>query len=132
MNIFMSKDFEDKWGHFFWITAVDDCFCIRAQKNYLTEQISADTFKDDKATEIFCLLLFLSAFVTSALMLQSVTEYLRLTLFSCGIAHYGRGLIAIFRNVFAGINEFFILGGGGGGWALGYPTMGFRHFPYIS
>ena len=32
--------------------------------------------------------------------------------FSCGVAHCGRGLIAIFRGFFASIGEIFILAGG--------------------
>ena len=31
--------------------------------------------------------------------------------FSCQIAHYGKGLIAVFRGFFASINKFFILTG---------------------
>ena len=43
------------------------------------------------------------------------------------------GLIAIFWDFFANAGEIFILAGGrGGGWALGYHSMEFRHFPNIS
>ena len=50
-------------------------------------------------------------------------------LFSCGIVHRGKGLIAIFRDFFASISENFILAGG---WALGYHSMEFRHLTDIS
>ena len=43
-------------------------------------------------------------------------------MFSCEIAHRGEGLVG----------GVFFLAGGGGGWALGYHSMGFGHFPNIS
>ena len=42
------------------------------------------------------------------------------------------GLAAIFRGGFARVGWVFILARGGGGWALGYHSMGFRHFPTAS
>ena len=54
-------------------------------------------------------------------------------MFSCGVAHCGGGLVAVFRDTFASAGGVFILpGGGGGGWALGYHSLGFGHFPNIS
>ena len=41
------------------------------------------------------------------------------------------GLIGIFWDFFANAGEIFILAGGRG-WALGYHSMEFRHFPNIS
>ena len=38
-------------------------------------------------------------------------KILKLWKFSCQIAHYGKGLIAVFRGFFASINKFFILTG---------------------
>ena len=40
------------------------------------------------------------------------------------------GLIAVFGDFVAIIGEIFILAGGG--WALGYHSMGFEYFPNIS
>ena len=50
--------------------------------------------------------------------------------FSCGAARRGKGLMAIFLGLFASTSKIFVLVGGG--WALGYHFMGFRHFPNIS
>ena len=48
--------------------------------------------------------------------------------FSCGIARRGGLLVAMFQGSFASAGEVFILPGG---WALGYHSMGFGHFPNI-
>ena len=37
--------------------------------------------------------------------------------------HYGKGLISIFKESFATIDNF-LFGGGGGGWALDYNSLG--------
>ena len=45
----------------------------------------------------------------------------------------GGGLVTIFWDFLASASGVFALaGGGGGGWALGYHSMGFRHFHNIS
>ena len=41
---------------------------------------------------------------------QSVTKYLKLTLVFMGMAHYGRGFIAIFWTIFASIDKIFVFG----------------------
>ena len=47
-----------------------------------------------------------------AKVLQTFTKYLRLTLVSCKIAHYGKSLISVFQEFFANINnKIFILAG---------------------
>ena len=61
--------------------------------------------------------------------LRSVAGYLDWLWFSCGGAGRGEGVMAILRDFFASANKFFILTGS---WALGYHSMGFRHFPNIS
>ena len=61
--------------------------------------------------------------------LRSVAGYLDWLWFSCRGAGRGEGVMAILRDFFASANKFFILTGG---WALGYHSMGFRHFPNIS
>ena len=48
--------------------------------------------------------------------------------FLCEIAHHRKSLIAIFQDFFASTNKMFILAVG---WALGYHSMKFRHFPDI-
>ena len=53
------------------------------------------------------------------------TGYLGLALVFVG----GGGLNCGFQGFFASIGEIFILAGG---WALGYHSMGFGHFPDIS
>ena len=50
--------------------------------------------------------------------------------FHVTLVHYGKGLISVFQERFASINKIFILMGGG--WALGYDSMRFKHFPDIS
>ena len=45
--------------------------------------------------------------------------------------HSGKGLASVFQEYSASIGEAFALVGGGG-WALGYHSMGLRHFPDIS
>ena len=60
--------------------------------------------------------------------LRSVAGYLGLTLVFC-VGGASRGdLIAIFWGAFASASGVFILVGEGGGWALGYHSVGFRHF----
>ena len=44
------------------------------------------------------------------------------------MAHYKKSLISLFQEFFASIDKIFILED----WALGYYSMGFRHFPDIS
>ena len=44
----------------------------------------------------------------------------------------GGGLVAVFRGAFASAGGVFVLPEGGGGWALGYHSVGFGHFPNIS
>ena len=61
--------------------------------------------------------------------LRSVAGYLDWLWFSWGGVGRGEGVMAILRDFFASANKFFILTGG---WALGYHSMGFRHFPNIS
>ena len=65
--------------------------------------------------------------------LQWLEEYLRLTLvfvwFSCRMSHSGKSLISVFQEFSASIGKAFILVGG---WALGYHSTEFRHFPEIS
>ena len=60
---------------------------------------------------------------------QSFTKYLRLILVSCEIAHYGKSLNSIFQKFFLVLTRFSF-------WqekrALGYHSMKFRHFSYIS
>ena len=46
-----------------------------------------------------------------------------------GMGYRGRGLMAIFWELFASASGVFILVGG---WALGYHSIGFRHFPNVS
>ena len=50
--------------------------------------------------------------------------------FSCGMGHSEISLISIFQEFSSNIHKAFILGGGGG-WALGYRSMGFRQVPDI-
>ena len=45
------------------------------------------------------------------------------------MVHCGKSLISVFQRFFASISEIFILAGD---WALGYHSVGFRHFPHIS
>ena len=65
--------------------------------------------------------------------LQWLAGYLGLTLvfvwFSCGMSHSGKSLISVFQEFSASIGKAFILVGG---WALGYHSTEFRHFPEIS
>ena len=62
--------------------------------------------------------------------LQSVAGYLGLAVV---FARPGEDLIAIFWGFFANVGGVFVLAeGGGGGWALSYHSMEFRHFPNIS
>ena len=49
--------------------------------------------------------------------------------FPCGVARRGGPLVAMFRGSFASAGGIFILPGG---WALGYHSMGFGHFPNVS
>ena len=44
--------------------------------------------------------------------LQSFTKYLRQTLLSYEIGHYGKKLISVFQEIFASIAEIFISWGG--------------------
>ena len=44
--------------------------------------------------------------------------------------HYGKRLITIFGKIFASINKIFSFLQEE--WALGYHSIGFRHFPNIS
>ena len=37
--------------------------------------------------------------------------------------HYGKGLISVFKESFATIDNFLFLVGGGGGWALDYNSV---------
>ena len=61
---------------------------------------------------------------------QSVTGCLRLALvFMGGGAPRGGGLIAVLGKFLASIDKIFIFAGGR--WALGYHSMGFRHFPMV-
>ena len=50
------------------------------------------------------------------------------------LVHYAESLISVFQDFFVSIDKILILAGrlGTGHWALGYHSMGFRHFPDIS
>ena len=50
--------------------------------------------------------------------IQSITKYLRLTLVSCEIAHYGKSLMSVF-------SRFLIASTKQEDWALGYHSMKF-------
>ena len=65
-----------------------------------------------------------------AACLQSVAGYLGLALvFVWGSTLRGGGLIAVLGKFLASIDKIFIFAGGR--WALGYHSMGFRHFPMV-
>ena len=49
--------------------------------------------------------------------------------FLCGGTHCGGSLIAVLGKFLASIDKIFIFAGGR--WALGYHSMGFRHFPMV-
>ena len=49
--------------------------------------------------------------------------------FSCGVAH-GGAVISVFHGFSGSIGGAFVLVVGG--WALGYHSMGFGHFPGVS
>ena len=59
--------------------------------------------------------------------LQSVTGHLRLALVF--LSNGGKSLISVFEEFFRSIDKMFSLAGG---WAMGFHSMGFRHFPGIS
>ena len=62
---------------------------------------------------------------------QAFTKYLRF-LFSCEIAHYGKGLISVSEEVFASIDKTFILAGrlGTGLFFLEFgPYLDISYFP---
>ena len=57
-------------------------------------------------------------------------------MFLCEMVHYGESLLPSSQEFFASDSKAFILvwewgGEGAGGWALGFHSMGFRHFPDV-
>ena len=48
---------------------------------------------------------------TKCFQRQPFTKYLRQLSFPCEIAHYGRNLISVFQEFFAGIDKSYILAG---------------------
>ena len=53
---------------------------------------------------------FVSLLAPISPKLEPFTKYLRLTLVSCEIAHYGKSLISVFQQVLASIEKKFYLG----------------------
>ena len=64
--------------------------------------------------------------------MQGSVVMLAVSDFGNEMVHCQRGSISVFREFYASINGVLIsAGGGGGGWALGYYSVGFRYFPDI-